>query len=138
MLRYNTGVRLSCFILLLALVPALARAAEDPCPPRVRAVADACCLAIESACAAVKYRPRCDWPQHRCAVTCQPAARCYCSEPPCHMPVAACDPCSCATVVSTCHQPVVPLIPCDPCESEPLLTGGWQLLGADCADDCCR
>ena len=100
MLRYNTGMRPSCLIILLALVPTLAGAADDPCPPRVREVAETCSLAIESACAAVKYRPRCDWPEHRCALTCKPAGRCYCSEPPCHQPVAGCDPCSCAAPVS--------------------------------------
>ncbi|GEM_PF-2331456 len=138
MLRYNTGMRFCWLVLMLALIPALAWAADDPCPPRVRAVADTCCQAIEAACATVKYRPRCDWPEHRCAAACRPATRCYESEPPCHQPLAPCDPCSCAVVVAMCHMPAVPLLPCDPCESEPALTGGWHLLGADCAEGCCR
>jgi hypothetical protein len=85
--------------------------------PSCASAARDCCGMITSACVELKYRPRCDWPEHRCVTPYLPCPPCICIEPVCHKPLTPCIPeAPCVCTEPVCHKPVVVVMPEDPCE----------------------
>ena len=139
-LRYNLPMRMLILTIAVALLlPAGALAAGDgpAAPDSIRIAADDCCLVFTTACVELKFRPRCDWLAHLCAVPYYPCERRVCIDAPCHQPLMTCEPCDrCVCIDAPCHRPVVTAYPCDPCPVTPVLTGSRELIAAPCECEC--
>jgi hypothetical protein len=123
-LRYNLLMRVMAAMLVLLVLPYIGWATDCSCTAQqqdsvenqaAQPAAVDCCHLITSICLEVKFQPRCNWPDHKCAVPLEPCDRCLVPDKSCHKPLECYMPCDSLCLEEVCHKPAVVVIPEDPC-----------------------